>query len=193
MPRRLTNLLGAPAITLIAALSQFGYADTPAVPDELSRPGVHAIMRHVIAPGTGDPEGFELDDCSTQRNLDDRGREQARMIGRAFREAGVAFDRILTSQWCRCRETADLLGLGKTEDFPALNSFFQDRSTRSEQTAQLRDFIGSLPDSEKILLVTHQVNITALTGRGIASGEVFLIEVDGGGRVEVIGELLVRP
>jgi phosphohistidine phosphatase SixA len=193
MPRRLRNFFIAPVIMLTAALSENINADTPAVLVKLKEPGVLAVMRHAIAPGTGDPAGFTLDDCSTQRNLDDRGREQARMIGSAFREAGVVFDRVLTSQWCRCRETADLVGLGEIEDFPALNSFFQDQTTRSEQTERLREFIGSLSERERILFVTHQVNITALTGQGIASGEVFIIRMDDGGQVEVIGQFLVHP
>ncbi len=89
----------------------------PADPSEELRqafeaPGTVAIMRHAIAPGTGDPSGFDIGDCSTQRNLDDRGRKQARKVGQAFRAAGIAVDRVLTSQWCRCRETARLLELG---------------------------------------------------------------------------------
>lgn len=76
--------------------------------DALDQPGAVAIMRHALAPGTGDPADFELDDCSTQRILSDAGRDQARRIGAAFRERGITFDRVLTSQWCRTTETAEL-------------------------------------------------------------------------------------
>jgi phosphohistidine phosphatase SixA len=161
--------------------------------DALGRPGTHAIMRHALAPGTGDPPAFRIGDCATQRNLDARGRAQARAIGAAIREAGVSFDRVLTSQWCRCRETAELLDVGPVEDFPALNSFFADRSTRDAQTAAVRDFLAALPEGERVMLVTHQVNITALTGRGVSSGEVFAIEPRAGGAARVLEEILIRP
>ena len=93
----------------------------------LSEPGIVAILRHAFAPGTGDPATFALDDCITQRNLDAQGREQARKIGAAIRAAGVNVDRVLTSQWCRCRDTARFLDLRPVEDLPALNSFFRNR------------------------------------------------------------------
>jgi len=159
----------------------------------LKQPGVHAIMRHALAPGTGDPADFRLDDCDTQRNLDARGRQQARAIGQALRDAGIRFDRVLTSQWCRCRETATLLQLGPPEDFATLNSFFADRSTQGRQTDELRAFLASLPDTQKVMLVTHQVNITALTGRGVGSGEVFLIKHNADGTITVVDTFLIAP
>lgn len=158
----------------------------------LARPGTVAIMRHAYAPGVGDPADFRLGDCSTQRNLDARGRAQARAVGEAFRARGIAVDRVLSSQWCRARETAELLGLAPVEDLPALNSFFADRSTSSEQTAAARAFLATLPPDGRAVLVTHQVNITALTGRGVASGEVFVLEVGEGGAVKLLGEILIR-
>lgn len=159
----------------------------------LRRPGAVAVMRHAIAPGFGDPPEFDGNDCSTQRNLDAAGRDQARAIGAAFRANGIAIDRVMTSQWCRCRDTAELLDLGPVEEFPALNSFFEDRSTRGSQTRKLRDFLAGQPDDRRLMLVTHQVNITALTGRGTSSGEVVVIDVDADGTVEVLGEILIRP
>lgn len=193
MRGQLYRLLFALIISALALISSPARADTAVALEALKRPGVHAIMRHAIAPGTGDPAAFRLDDCRTQRNLDSRGRSQARAIGQALRDAGIVFDRVLTSQWCRCRETAVLVDLGMPVDFPALNSFFRDRSSADEQTEEVRAFLGSFPESERVLLVTHQVNITALTGRGIASGEIFLIENNEAGKIEVIGEFLVRP
>jgi phosphohistidine phosphatase SixA len=193
MRGRLYRALFAPIIASLFLISSPARADTAAALEALKRPGVHAIMRHALAPGTGDPAAFRLDDCRTQRNLDSRGRSQARAIGQVLRDAGVVFDRILTSQWCRCRETADLVDLGMPVDFPALNSFFRDRSSADEQTEEVRAFLGSLPESERALLVTHQVNITALTGRGIASGEIFLLEINEAGKVEVVGEFLIHP
>jgi phosphohistidine phosphatase SixA len=159
----------------------------------LERPGAVAIMRHAIAPGTGDPSDFRLGDCSTQRNLDARGRDQAHAIGAAIRAAGLQIDRVLTSQWCRSRETAELLGLGPVEEMPALNSFFRDRARRDAQTRAVRAYLAGLPDDQRVILVTHQVNITALTGRGVASGEVFVLDVAPDGGVTVLDEVLIRP
>ena len=188
----LTRLL--PAAALLAALVS---ALPPAAADtrlaRLSEPGVVAIMRHALAPGTGDPASFELDDCATQRNLDARGREQAREIGAAVRAAGAVVDRVLTSQWCRCRDTAGLLGLGPVEDLPALNSFFRNPARSGRQTADLRHFLSGLPPEKTVVLVTHQVNITALTGRWPASGEVFLLEIGRDGAVSVVDEILIAP
>jgi phosphohistidine phosphatase SixA len=157
----------------------------------LKQPGTVAIMRHALAPGGGDPANFDLGDCATQRNLNDAGRDQARRIGRAFRDQGIQVDRVLTSQWCRCRDTAELLDLAPVEDFPALNSFFQDRSTRDQQTEAVRDFLREAPNDEKLVLVTHQVNITALTDVFPSSGEVVVIEVANDGAVEVRGTVLI--
>ncbi len=158
----------------------------------LLEPGTVAIMRHALAPGTGDPATFQLGDCSTQRNLNDAGRDQAQRIGQAFRDTGIAVDRVLTSQWCRCRQTAELLDLAPVEDLPALNSFFEDRSTRDQQTAAVREFLADAPEGEKLVLVTHQVNVTALTDVFPSSGEVVVIEVGDDGTVEVHGTVLIR-
>ena len=159
----------------------------------LTQPGIVAIMRHALAPGAGDLAKFALDDCTTQRNLDARGREQARKIGAAIRAAGVTIDRVLTSQWCRSRDTARFLDLGPVEDLAALNSFFRNRARAGPQTAELRQFLLGLPPGETVLLVTHQVNITALTGRGVASGGVFLLEIGRDGAIFVVDEIMIDP
>ena len=159
----------------------------------LSGPGIVAILRHAVAPGTGDPANFALDDCTTQRNLDARGREQARKIGAAIRAAGATVDRVLTSQWCRCRDTARFLDLGPVEDLPALNSFFRNRDRAGPQTVELRQLLLGLPPAETVVLVTHQVNITALTGRIPSSGEVFLLEIGRDGTISVVDEILIGP
>lgn len=166
--------------------------------EALAEPGAIAIMRHALAPGTGDPSEFQLDVCSTQRNLDDRGRAQAGKTGAAFRERGIVFDQIMTSQWCRTRETAALLDSGPVVDVPSLNSFFQDYSTRAQQT---QDTLALLKRTNgKLLLVSHQVNISALTGRGTRSGEVLVIrlpEMESAGqepaKVEILGSILIDP
>jgi phosphohistidine phosphatase SixA len=158
--------------------------------DTLKSDGAIAIMRHALAPGTGDPSNVVLGDCTTQRNLDDRGRTQARNIGEAFRERGISFDVVLTSQWCRTRETAELLDLGPVMDAVSLNSFFSDFRARDRKTADTRDLIAETEGA--LMLVTHQVNITALTGQGTRSGEVLIVRPNGNG-LEVLGRILIEP
>lgn len=157
----------------------------------LAEPGAFVLMRHAQAPGTGDPAGFVVDDCATQRNLDAAGRAQARAIGAALRERGIGFAAVLTSQWCRCRETAELLDLGPVEEAPAFNSFFADFDAREARTAAARDVLAAR-GNERLLVVTHQVNISALTGRGTRSGEALVVRRAGDG-LEVLGRLLIAP
>ena len=156
--------------------------------DALDQPGAFAIMRHALAPGTGDPAGFDIDDCSTQRTLSDQGRDQARVVGAAFAERGIAFGAVLTSEWCRCSETAELLALGPVEAAPALNSFFGDYDQRASRTeaalALLRD------RDDRLFVVTHQVNISALAGQGTRSGEVLVVRAGADG-LEVLGSIYV--
>lgn len=159
----------------------------------LQTPGVHAIMRHALAPGYSDPAHFDVNDCSTQRNLDDAGREQSRRIGAKLKALGAAFTEIRTSQWCRCKETAELLDLGTPIEEPVLNSFFEDRSTAKAQTDALRAHLSGLTDTDRVLYVTHQVNISALTGRGTGSGEMFFIRRSDSGKVEIVGTLEILP
>ena len=147
-------------------------------------------MRHALAPGTGDPSIFALDDCSTQRNLDGRGRAQAQKVGASLREAGIVFDSVLSSQWCRTRDTAALLGLGSVVDAPSLNSFFQDFSTRARQTEETRALIAQAEG--RMMMVTHQVNITALTGVVPRSGEVLVIRQEGD-EIRVLSRIQIAP
>ena len=185
-------------LLLAAFFAILCFPPTPAGADarfsRLSEPGIIAIVRHALAPGSGDPASFVLDDCATQRNLDARGREQAREIGVAIRAVGVIVDRVLTSQWCRCGDTARLLGLGPVEDLPALNSFFRNPDRADRQTADLRQFLFDLPPEETVILVTHYVNIRALTGLGVASGEVVLLKIGHDDRkISVVDEILIDP
>jgi len=153
--------------------------------------GVHALMRHAIAPGTGDPANFTLGDCSTQRNLNETGREQARNTGNVIRSKGIQISSVMTSQWCRCVDTARLLDVGPVAEEPALNSFFRDRSTEPTQTRKIKQLLAGLADGEKRLLVTHQVNITALTGIFPRSGEIILIRLaDETADIEVLARLM---
>jgi phosphohistidine phosphatase SixA len=143
--------------------------------DTLRAGGKVALIRHTLAPGTGDPPGFVLEDCATQRNLSDEGRAQAVHLGEAFRANQVAVDRVLSSGWCRCVETATL-AFGSAEVWPTLHSFFQDSSSGPAQTAELRAAVASWSGPGTLILVTHQVNITELTGIFPQSGEVTVLE-----------------
>ena len=127
------------------------------------------VVRHALAPGTGDPPGFELDDCSTQRNLDARGRRQARAWGAFLREHGIGEARILSSLWCRSLETAEAMDLGEVTPFPPLNSFFGGRGDRERQTQETIERVNAMPEGEPLVLVSHQVNIRALTGLSVSS------------------------
>jgi phosphohistidine phosphatase SixA len=152
--------------------------------------GYVVMMRHALAPGTGDPPNFRLEDCSTQRNLSAQGRAQARRIGEAFRRRGIKVARVLSSQWCRCLETARLMNLGAVEPFAPLNSFFRDRSTQTRQTTQVREFIAANRNTVgAIILVTHQVNITALTDIVPQSGESVVLRANQQNQIEVIGRI----
>ncbi|MFO7855840.1 MAG: histidine phosphatase family protein [Paracoccaceae bacterium] len=159
----------------------------------LERPGAVALMRHALAPGTGDPADFALGDCATQRNLSERGREQARRVGEGLRARGVGFDRVLTSEWCRCRETADLLGLGRPEPLSALNSFFGRYAERDTRTEAARAFLAAQPPESRLLLVTHQVNISALVGTGARSGEVVVARRGADGSLTPVGSIRIDP
>jgi phosphohistidine phosphatase SixA len=166
---------------------------TPAFANDwgaLRTPGAMAIMRHALAPGGGDPSNHTIDDCTTQRNLSEAGRAQARAIGEALRSRDITFDHVFTSQWCRTRDTAALLDLGAPQDAPSLNSFFTSRERAPEQTRDLRALLQALEG--RAMLVTHQVNISALTGTFTRSGEIIVFRLTPDG-TEVLGRILIDP
>ncbi len=155
----------------------------------LATKGHFALMRHAIAPGGGDPPEFVLGDCRKQRNLSEEGRQQARRIGLRFRDNGIANARVFSSQWCRCVETAKLLGLGPVIEAPVLNSFFQKPERRNRQTRELEAWLADHALDAPLVLVTHQVNITAFTGVHPASGELVVIRRSKDGKASVLGSI----
>lgn len=168
--------------------------------DAIRAGGVALLIRHATAPGTGDPEQFKIDDCSTQRNLSDAGRDEARRIGAHLRKLGLKPGEVLTSQWCRCRETGQLAfagGIGNTtggaKDWPILNSFFRDRTSEAAQSDAVVARIGQIKrGSAPLVLVTHQVLITAVSGVFPESGEVVVVApaTNGTGKgIKVIGTI----
>ena len=160
-----------------------------AVLARLLEPGTVLLLRHALAPGTGDPPGFQLDDCSTQRNLSEAGREQARALGERLRTAGIREARVYSSRWCRCLETAELLALGPVQPEPALDSFFQHRAEGPDRTAAARERLRGLPPGPPVVMVTHQVNISALTGEFTPSGAGVIIRIAPDGEQEILGAL----
>lgn len=169
---------------LLLALLLAVLALSPAAATALSANTVQAVlggeavllMRHTTAPGVGDPDRFRLGDCDTQRNLSAEGRAQAQRIGAALRAAGLGALAVWTSPWCRCQDSARLLGLGTPRVVPALGSFFQGYTEESVQTAATINLLAQAP-ADPLLLVTHQVNITALTQGAVypRSGELVAV------------------
>lgn len=205
LPAANSRLAPTPAVTQSPAQSPTVAPSSPAAPSiqqpssspvksdaeiwSVLRQGANVVMlRHAIAPGTGDPANFQLDDCSTQRNLSEAGRQQARRIGELFRQQNITVARVLSSQWCRCLETARLMDLAPVEPFPAINSFFNNRATEAQQTAEVKQLIVENRSTGVILLVTHQVNITAVTGVVPQSGEAVVLRAPEK-QLEVVGSL----
>ena len=132
------------------------------------------FMRHALAPGYGDPSHFDVNDCDTQRNLDATGHAQAKSLGKVLKQHQIRFDEIKSSQWCRCQETARLLEVGKVMPCTGLNSFFEEHADREQTLRQLKSYLDSLKQDDLVLLVTHQVVISAVTGIYAPSGGVVL-------------------
>lgn len=157
---------------------------------EILQPGRVLMLRHARAPGFGDPPEFVIGDCASQRNLDAAGRAQARELGRQLRLAGVRSASVFSSQWCRARETAELLDLGPVQPLPALNSFFDRPRDREPILDRLRHFLATLPaDGGPTILVTHQVVINAFTDAWPASGGGSVFQLNGSGAPTWIGAI----
>jgi broad specificity phosphatase PhoE len=169
-------------------------APTSVVADEalwtaLRGGGQIVLMRHATTtPGVGDPAGFRLGECATQRNLTDAGRDEARRIGAAFRARAVPVGRVLSSHWCRCLETARL-AFGRAEPWEPLDSIFEDRAREPERTRDVGGAAGERPAGGNLILVTHGANIAALTGINPAPGEFLVLSAEPGGRFRVAGRL----
>ena len=145
------------------------------------------LMRHADAPGYGDPAGYQLDKCSTQRNLGEKGRQQAVVIGKWLENQGIPRANIISSPWCRCIDTANLLNKGPVNISPVLGSFFDDMSLEKQQTQDLEKLIqGQLKENPKtsLILVTHHVNIQAYTGKVVNVGDMVLVKVNKDGKYQ---------
>ncbi|MBL8378568.1 MAG: histidine phosphatase family protein [Burkholderiales bacterium] len=177
------------AILILCLPCSLSMAAATPIDEALRAGGVVLLIRHATAPGTGDPPGFRLDDCATQRNLSAAGRAEAQAIGARLRGLGLKNAEVLTSQWCRCRETARL-AFGEARDWPALNSFFQDPRDKDAQVQQVMVRIAKTRRGDRpLVLVTHQVVVTAVSGVYPQSGEVVVVAPAREGGVRVIGSL----
>ena len=136
------------------------------------------LIRHALAPGTGDPAGFDIDDCSTQRNLNLVGIDQSKKIGELFKNNDVLIDQVLSSQWCRCKDTAKY-AFKKFKEFSALNSTFQSPYDKNEtrQLREIKDFVKKWDGKGKnLILVTHYSIIIAITDTVPGSGEIVVTD-----------------
>ena len=189
---------GAVRARLVLLLVSFLLAAPPcAAADEqlwtlLEGGGQVVLIRHgLTTPGVGDPPGFRLDDCATQRNLDDEGRRAAQRVGEAFRARRIPVERVLSSPWCRCVETARL-AFGGSEPWPALGNLFGRPENRAEHVRQMQRRVSERPGPGNLVLVTHGSTIAALTGINPGTAEMVVVTPQGGERFAVAGRLRAR-
>ena len=138
------------------------------------------LIRHSIAPGSGDPPGFKIKDCKTQRNLSQEGVKQSKKIGKLFKKNQIKIDKVLSSQWCRCKDTAKY-AFGNYKEFTALNSTFQSPFDQNEvkQLKELYNFVKKWDGKGKnLILITHYSIITAVTNAVPSSGEIVITDKD---------------
>ena len=152
-----------------------------AIASETRFDGTVIFLRHALAPGSGDPKNFDLDNCQTQRNLDEPGRQQAVAIGKRIAAAKFNLAGIYSSEWCRCLETARLLDLGAVTPFDGLNSFYQNHAPRDATLVKLKSMLANLPpDGAPVIMVTHYVTIQAVANIAVPSGGVVLYDLTTG-------------
>ena len=188
--KRLIALL---IFSLIFTLSpQTSIANDLAIWDKLqgtAPKGYVLLLRHSLAPGVGDPENFDLRDCSTQRNLSAAGRQDAQDVGRWLARREIKIARVESSRWCRAKETANLLNLGKVRLNRNLDSLFEEADALNHpQTIKVRkQIVNHRNKTGMLILVGHFVNIAALTNVGVDSGEGVLVRADSKGVIKVVG------
>ena len=157
--------------------------------DELQKGGKLIFIRHAYAPGGGDPDNFNLNDCSTQRNLSKEGQRQAEYIGEFFRNNKVKIDKVLSSEWCRCKETAKIAFKNfSTNSF--LNSFYSSKfaKNKDKQVKALKEYIKKFKSDKNLVLVTHYVLISEILNYGPSSGEIVVSNKN----LNIIGSLEIN-
>ena len=176
----------------IACASAVGFAHGgEAVWEALRTPGAVVVVRHSYAPGAFDPPDARLDDCSTQRNLDEAGRAQARRIGEAFRQHGIAVGTVLSSPRCRCLDTARL-AFGQAQSWSRLQGALRDAELRQRLVAEVQKVIAAHRDGPPLVLVTHGSVVSDLTGLNVRMGEFVVLRRGSDGTHAVAGQLYVE-
>jgi phosphohistidine phosphatase SixA len=151
--------------------------------------GYVVLMRHAYAPGTGDPAGFDIENCRTQRNLSDRGRQQARKIGVLVATRAAPVAKVLSSRYCRCLDTARLaFGQGAVEETDVLDPIVAGAADADQRKTRLLEAIASFSDYENLIMVTHDETIAAITGQHAREGEVVIVRAQGE-TVRVLGRI----
>jgi phosphohistidine phosphatase SixA len=162
------------------------HASASELSESLKKTDYVLLMRHALAPGVGDPAGYKLQDCKSQRILDATGRAQAQKIGQWLKVQGVGDALVFTSAWCRCKETAENLAFGTPVLEASLNSFFDDMRQGPQSNANLQKFIVDQLQSKgekALILVTHHVNIEEFTAENVGSGDMVLAKVNSAGKL----------
>jgi phosphohistidine phosphatase SixA len=163
--------------------------------EKLQSPDHVLLMRHTLAPGVGDPANYTLADCKTQRNLSAEGRQQAVVVGDWLRHQGVKQADVYSSVWCRCKDTAQLLGFKGWQIEPTLASFFDEMHKAPAQNQRLQNFIAEklkTKGKQPLILVTHHVNIFEFMGENVSSGDLVLAKVDAQGKM-LSYQVIPRP
>jgi broad specificity phosphatase PhoE len=182
----------ARALFLLALAFAAGAHADDALWDKVRAGGYVLMIRHAATdPGVGDPPGFKLEDCATQRNLNAPGREQARRLGERLRKERVPIAKVYTSPWCRCRETATL-AFGKAEDWEALSNIFDQRDREADRSQRVSKRVGGYADRKpggNVVMMTHGINISALTKISPAFAGIVVLRPDGCCGFKVAGTL----
>ena len=154
--------------------------------ESLKEGGKIIFIRHAYAPGGGDPQNFNINDCSTQRNLSNEGINQSKLIGEFFKTNKIKIDKVLSSEWCRCKDTAKF-AFNDFETFDALNSFFSAKFAKNEkkQIKDLKNYIKNWKSNKNLILVTHYVVISSILNIAVGSGEIVISDKN----YEIIGSI----
>ena len=155
----------------------------------LKEGGKIIFIRHALAPGNGDPENFNIYDCSTQRNLDQKGIQQAKKIGNFFKSNNISIENVYSSEWCRCKDTANY-AFSKFKTFDALNSFYDEKFqiNKDKQITDLKIYIKNWNGNKNLVFITHYVVISELFNQGVASGEIIISNKN----YQILGSILIR-
>ena len=156
---------------------------------ELQKGGKIVFIRHSLAPGNGDPDNIDLEKCNTQRNLNQEGIEQSKKIGKLFKENNIQIDKVLSSEWCRCKDTAKY-AFQEYQTFKGLNSFYQEKfyKYKEEQIKNLKNFILEWNGEKNLVLITHFVVISEIFNVGVSSGEMIVSDKN----YNILGNIIIK-